>query len=74
MRKKELERLVMATTQTGDLDELLVGEQLMRLFRGLVAIGVDEDSCILKYWSLNEYETAGKAIEFIWHNRNELPD
>jgi len=73
MRKKELERLVIATTQADDFNELLVGEQLVRLFRGLVAIGVDQDSHVLKYWNLDEYDSVREAIEFLWKNREELP-
>ena len=74
MTKKELERLVMATTQSDDFTEILVGEQLVRLFKGLVAIGVDEDSVLLQYWNLDEYNSAGKAIEFLWRHREELPN
>ena len=74
MKRKELERLVMATTQADDLDDLLVGEQLVRLFNGLVVIGVHENSHVLKYWNMDEYDTAESAIEFLWRNRDELPD
>ena len=74
MRKKELERLVMATTQTDGLDDILSGEQIGRLFCGLVAIGVHKNSHILKYWNLDEYDSVGEAIEFLWRNREELPD
>ena len=64
----------MATTQADNLDELLFGEQLARLFSGLVAIGVDGDSVLLQYWNLDEYNSAGKAIEFLWRHREELPN
>jgi len=74
MRKKEIERLVMATTQAGGLDDILCGAQIGRLFCGLVAIGVYEDSFILKHWNLDEFDSVREAIEFLWQNRDELPD
>ena len=74
MTKKELERLVMATTQSDDFTEILVGEQLVRLFKGLVAIGVDEDSILMKYWNLDEYNSVGDAIKFLWQHREWLPN
>ncbi len=74
MTKKELERLVMATTQSNDFTEILIGEQLVRLFKGLVAIGVDEDSILMKYWNLDEYNSAEDAIKFLWQHREWLPN
>ena len=74
MTKKELERLVIAITHVDTPFDPLFGKQLARLFNGLIAIGVDEDSHVLKFWNVGEYDTAEHAIEFLWRHREELPN
>jgi len=72
MNRKELRRLLVVATGEVDSSCALSGTQIKYIFQGFIALGVDEESYIFKYWNIDEYETIESAEEFLWRNKGEF--